>query len=81
MNPMKVFLALLCCLFVAGQPEAAPVASPPRIAATGHLLMEFHSGKVLAENNADKRLEPASLTNHDRLHGIQGTGSRQHQPR
>ena len=62
MNPMKAFLALLCCLFLAGQPEAAPVASPPRIAATGHLLMDFHSGKVLAENNADKRLEPASLT-------------------
>jgi len=24
--------------------------------------MDFHSGKVLAQNNADKRLEPASLT-------------------
>ncbi len=41
---------------------AAPVPLPPKIQATGHLLMDYHSGAVLAENNADKRLEPASLT-------------------
>ena len=34
----------------------------PKIAATGHLLMDYHSGAILAENNAGKRLEPASLT-------------------
>ncbi|WP_457677041.1 D-alanyl-D-alanine carboxypeptidase family protein, partial [Thiolapillus sp.] len=62
MKTMKSLLALFCCLLLSGQLVAAPVAAPPRIAATGHLLMDFHSGKVLAENNADKRLEPASLT-------------------
>jgi D-alanyl-D-alanine carboxypeptidase (penicillin-binding protein 5/6) len=42
--------------------HAAPVPISPRIAASGHLLTDFHSGAVLAENNAKKRLEPASLT-------------------
>jgi D-alanyl-D-alanine carboxypeptidase (penicillin-binding protein 5/6) len=41
---------------------AAPVPAPPSVAATGHLLIDFDSGHVLAENNADQRLEPASLT-------------------
>ncbi len=62
MNPMKSFLALLYGLLFSAQLIASPMAAPPKIAATGHLLMDFHSGKVLAENNARKRLEPASLT-------------------
>jgi len=41
---------------------AAPVPAPPSVAATGHLLIDFDSGYVLAENNAEQRLEPASLT-------------------
>ncbi|MCP3867991.1 MAG: D-alanyl-D-alanine carboxypeptidase [Gammaproteobacteria bacterium] len=41
---------------------AAPVPSPPSIAASGHLLIDFDSGRVLSEKNADQRLEPASLT-------------------
>jgi serine-type D-Ala-D-Ala carboxypeptidase (penicillin-binding protein 5/6) len=40
----------------------APVPSPPEIAATGHILIDFNSGSILSENNADARLEPASLT-------------------
>ncbi|WP_293885228.1 D-alanyl-D-alanine carboxypeptidase family protein [Thiolapillus sp.] len=42
--------------------QAASVPAAPKIAATGHLLMDYHSGAILAENNAGKRLEPASLT-------------------
>ncbi|BAN68128.1 D-alanyl-D-alanine carboxypeptidase family protein [endosymbiont of unidentified scaly snail isolate Monju] len=41
---------------------AAPVPAPPNIDATGYLLLDMHSGRVLAEKNADQRLEPASLT-------------------
>jgi D-alanyl-D-alanine carboxypeptidase (penicillin-binding protein 5/6) len=41
---------------------ATPLPAPPEISATGYLLIDFHSGKVLAEKGADKRLEPASLT-------------------
>lgn len=41
---------------------AAPTPAPPSVAASGHLLMDFDSGRVLSEQNADQRLEPASLT-------------------
>ena len=39
-----------------------PVPAPPPIAGEGYLLIDHHSGRVLAEKNADKRLEPASIT-------------------
>lgn len=43
---------------------AAPafIPSVPDIAAKGYILIDADSGKVIAENNADERLEPASLT-------------------
>lgn len=41
---------------------AAVVPAPPAVHAQAWLLVDFHSGRVLAEGNADARLEPASLT-------------------
>ncbi|USF87419.1 D-alanyl-D-alanine carboxypeptidase family protein [Candidatus Endoriftia persephone] len=41
---------------------AVPIPSPPKVAASGYLLLDFYSGKILAESNASQRLEPASLT-------------------
>lgn len=41
---------------------AMPIPKAPEIAARGYLLEDFHSGQVLAESNADERLEPASIT-------------------
>jgi D-alanyl-D-alanine carboxypeptidase (penicillin-binding protein 5/6) len=41
---------------------AMPLPSPPSIAAKSHLLMDYHSGRVLAESNIDMRVEPASIT-------------------
>lgn len=38
------------------------VPSPPSIAGSAYLLMDFNSGNVLAQNNVDARVEPASLT-------------------
>jgi D-alanyl-D-alanine carboxypeptidase (penicillin-binding protein 5/6) len=35
---------------------------PPTIAASAHILMDYATGRVLAENNADVKLAPASLT-------------------
>ena len=35
---------------------------PPKLAASGYMLMDFNSGQVLAEENMNQRLEPASLT-------------------
>ncbi len=44
--------------------SAAPIVTPnaPQIAAEGYVLMDFHSGKVLAEKDMNKRRHPASLT-------------------
>jgi D-alanyl-D-alanine carboxypeptidase (penicillin-binding protein 5/6) len=36
--------------------------APPTLAASGYLLMDFDSGRTLAEKDSDQRLEPASLT-------------------
>jgi D-alanyl-D-alanine carboxypeptidase (penicillin-binding protein 5/6) len=38
------------------------IPQPPEVAAKGHILIDFETGKVLAENNADMSLAPASLT-------------------
>jgi len=56
--------ALLLLLLFLGTSLLAqrPIPSPPQISAGGHLLVDFDSGRVLAENGADNRLEPASLT-------------------
>jgi serine-type D-Ala-D-Ala carboxypeptidase (penicillin-binding protein 5/6) len=36
--------------------------APPSVAATSYFLMDFNSGRVLAEKDPDKRVSPASLT-------------------
>lgn len=41
---------------------AAPAIAPPPVAAKAHILLDFHTGQLLSEQNADARLEPASLT-------------------
>ena len=54
--PAMLLLLINTCL------HAAPVPEPPLVVASGHLLIDFDSNRVLSEENADKRLEPASLT-------------------
>jgi len=56
------YLALLILLLIAAAVTAAPTPAPPQIAASGHLLVDFDSGRILSEQNADQRLEPASIT-------------------
>ena len=43
---------------------AAPVIIPeaPKVAAKAYILMDYNTGKVIAENNAYEQLNPASLT-------------------
>ena len=43
-------------------PRITAVPSPPDIAASGYILQDFHTGRVIAEKNADEQLPPASLT-------------------
>ena len=44
------------------QPQGTPTPSAPSIPAKSFVLMDFASGRILAEKNGDERLEPASLT-------------------
>ncbi len=39
-----------------------PVPPPPALSAKSYVLMDFTTGQVLAENNSDARVEPASIT-------------------
>ncbi|WP_229624399.1 D-alanyl-D-alanine carboxypeptidase family protein [Vibrio parahaemolyticus] len=43
---------------------AAPTVVPnaPELSSRGYVLMDYHTGKVLVERDAEKRLNPASLT-------------------
>ena len=57
-----LFILLIYLLASGHALAAAPVPAPPQVAADGHLLVDYYSGRVLSEENADQRLEPASLT-------------------
>jgi len=41
---------------------AVIIPSPPQINAKGHILIDYTTGKIIAEENADTLLAPASLT-------------------
>jgi D-alanyl-D-alanine carboxypeptidase (penicillin-binding protein 5/6) len=68
MNPFKkitpfLFFGLLVTLFQVNAENTVSATPPaPNIAATAYILQDYHTGKVLAENNADAKLAPASLT-------------------
>jgi serine-type D-Ala-D-Ala carboxypeptidase (penicillin-binding protein 5/6) len=65
-NPMKLasllfsLLALLMPAVLWG--AAKPIPDPPTLDATSYYLVDFDSGRVLAEKNPDDRVEPASIT-------------------
>jgi len=41
---------------------ASPIPSPPTLSSASYILLDFNTGKVLAEKDADVRRSPASLT-------------------
>lgn len=57
-------LLLTIVFSMVAQAFAAPalIPSAPKIAAKGYILVDADSGRVIIEQNADERLEPASLT-------------------
>jgi len=59
LTPLLLILTLLLPSLVGAQ---APIPAPPELNAKGYLLIDFNTRQVLAESNADERLEPASLT-------------------
>jgi len=58
------YLSLLFCLFFSCHfaTAATLIPAPPQLAASGYLLIDASTGKVLVEHNADQQLPPASLT-------------------
>ena len=68
MNPFKkctlfLFFSLLFINFqVSAESPELSTPSAPTIDAAAYILHDYHTGKVLAENNADAKLAPASLT-------------------
>ncbi|HEX7031325.1 MAG TPA: D-alanyl-D-alanine carboxypeptidase family protein [Gammaproteobacteria bacterium] len=63
---VRRLLPLLGLVFLVVAPgaanAAAPLPSPPDIAGDSHILIDFRTGRIIAEENADKRVEPASIT-------------------
>ena len=60
----KSNLLLLVLVFGSGIVCAAslPVPAPPQVAAKNYLVVDFDSGRVLAEKKSDEKIEPASIT-------------------
>ena len=65
-NPKTVipYLLSIVVAVVSINAAAAPRIIPkaPSVAATGYILMDFDSGKVITKGNSQKHLAPASLT-------------------
>ena len=58
----RLAFCLLSTIALAAAHAAVPIPKPPAISARAHILVDYDSGRVLAEQNADERMEPASLT-------------------
>ncbi len=60
----RIFIAtsFSCISFFASSQAVQVTPSAPEVNAKGFILIDYHTGKVLAEGNADVPLAPASLT-------------------
>ena len=59
---LAVVVAMFAAFPAAGNAAPIPVPDPPRAEARAYLLEDINSGRILAESNADSKIEPASLT-------------------
>jgi D-alanyl-D-alanine carboxypeptidase (penicillin-binding protein 5/6) len=55
--PLLLLVSLVSSAFA-----AVPIPKPPAIDARAYVLMDYQSGRVLAGDQADARMEPASIT-------------------
>lgn len=58
----RVWLVLTVLFVGAAFAEDTAIPDPPKLVAKSYYLVDFSSGKVLAESSPDRRVEPASLT-------------------
>ncbi|KOR30760.1 D-alanyl-D-alanine carboxypeptidase [Achromatium sp. WMS2] len=63
-SPFYIQILFVCTLSLikVTTSGAESVPPPPSITSKAHILVDYHSGQVLAAFNPDQRLEPASLT-------------------
>ncbi len=61
-NFLKIYLSLFLCLVNSLYSEESFIPKPPSLNASNYILMDSMSGRVLAQNGADERIEPASIT-------------------
>ena len=59
---LPLFISALLIVFFTSAQAATLIPATPKIKAKGYLLIDFNSGRVLAEKKSDQRMEPASLT-------------------
>lgn len=57
----RLLAAALLTLVLAGA-AVAQVPAPPQVGASSLILMDFHSGEIIAEREPDLRVDPASIT-------------------
>ena len=64
MRMRNIFILFIFLSAYVTSVTAAPslIPAPPRVNAKAYLLIDHNSGHILAEHNADKKIEPASLT-------------------
>ena len=55
-------IVTLFLLTLTAEASSIIIPAPPQLTATGYLLLDSKTGKVLVEHNAEQRLPPASLT-------------------
>lgn len=59
-----VALSATCMSLLSATSFAAPIVvpNPPQLSAKGYVLMDYNTGQVLVEHNANEKMNPASLT-------------------
>ena len=61
-SKLITLIGTVALTFATFSQAATIIPSPPQINAKGHILIDYTTGKVIAEGNADTLLAPASLT-------------------
>ena len=60
--PLHLIIAFISLFSIPALAIDAPTPSAPDIDARAYVIMDFNSGQILAEKNADESMEPASIT-------------------
>lgn len=67
--PLALVFALTILTPISAR-AAVPIPKPPSVDARGYILIDNGSGRVLADLNADQRMEPASITKLMTAYGV-----------